>query len=1531
MEDDTHRDEAAGADSDAAPDAATAAASPPAAAAAAASSCSRVVLSVVRPSRRCTALPRCDRCAVSGARMRDLCATFPLLCDGCFQQAKRHSALAKKEARQTHTAHNTHTAPEPADRDIPDAVSAVHTPTPTANASRKRKSGAARSPEDAPAAAAAAAAASSTLPRPSDQLAAQAAALEAALVNADAASRAKLRQRLKPAEAFAATQVRTEPRVPKKRPGRPPGGAADAAAAATRVAPRSNPSSVPRRSLRRDRRSKRVRRAPNKFKIEVGSSSEEESDSDATATQAAAAPSCRRSAVRPRRTAAAAPAAPSPSVSAPWDCENDSWPSDFENSVEMQLDKRDTSNALHKLWAHTEESLSYPPMPMRVAIIGAGVSGLVAAHQLASRGFHVIIVEARKRIGGRILTWQLPSVAQPPNTHKKSKANLPERGASAAAVAPSAGAPSVSVSSSVVRVSSRGPHAGSSLPVDLGAAFLHGCDPDGLNPVYEFLRQQRTPHTITLTTKFDTNDAIYCRTKRAVEQSKHNGAAQETGATTAAAAAAAVPVVPSVRVSRRKCERAWDRYEQLDAFMLDQSMLLHAQTRKQKQRRKRQSNNTTAQATEQQHDSASAPAAAACASLSSDSSSDESELSLDSDFGMDVAFETALQQLDEAETEAKERRRAECGEEPKPAAASVSSSTRPGPYQSLSLLDVDLLHLVSATQHAYVAPMCDLSLKDLAECFEAGVLGGDYRVVSPDAHGYSSVILALRARLAKMPNVEFRMGTEVNKVEYGLANDPQQLQHAIAQARAIISRNSNGEAPKAGGQGANAAVAADSASGEWPAFSRDFVLPPDFVSAVATARSAAPSVAAAPVPAPFQESEFGLLPPLSSTPKPQVGQACNLRLDPLRSPPLPYTSASPPSHASQLGATSLGVRLHTSTVDFDEFTSTAPNVMGRGIKCTSTGAGVVDRSHSVAGTIEADFALVTASIGVLQRDLIQFSPALPAAKSRALRCLGMGCENKVILQFAPDRIFWGPNETAGHVHYLRMVQEHRYKFLNLHAFGVVGVLVAQAPPPHSRRISGLTDRQVVEEVLGILRGMFGDAVPPPLRTHITRWHDDPYAFGSYSFVAKGSDASMIREYARPVPPLFFSGEGSHSTDGQTVHGAWLSAVAAARDITKHALSLPANCRSVRVDSHEKLYLPRSHFEAQRRRIEAPGVQHDDDPRADLDADASEAALAANRRARTEANRQLRMRGRTSKRDTRILQHMQRMLNARRATSSEAASSTADLSSALSAPIVIEDANDDSDAAAEPASVDVSPPSSSVVAERPAKRARANHHGPAGGQARSAATGKHKDPHAGHTFGFGARRPTAAVHPASAAAAVAAAASGSPAAAAASSFSASLAWPVPTLAPVSPPPPPSSLSADSAVAAAANSARHVSSALLQPPPHQLQPDHPPPPPPHLHPSQPTPMPACDSPQHAAAMLRAAAMEQQQRAMVSMQWQPPMPLLQPPYLPPPAAGHLFFPAYSPVASFDSSMQLYPLPLAHATAAPAIVMHNAFPQQL
>lgn len=53
-------------------------------------------------------------------------------------------------------------------------------------------------------------------------------------------------------------------------------------------------------------------------------------------------------------------------------------------------------------------SSSHSQTPQRVLVIGAGLAGLAAAHELTKRGHEVVVLEARHRPGGRVYTMREP-------------------------------------------------------------------------------------------------------------------------------------------------------------------------------------------------------------------------------------------------------------------------------------------------------------------------------------------------------------------------------------------------------------------------------------------------------------------------------------------------------------------------------------------------------------------------------------------------------------------------------------------------------------------------------------------------------------------------------------------------------------------------------------------------------------------------------------------------------------------------------------------------------------------------------------------------------------------------------------------------------------------------------------------------------------------------------------------------------------------------------------------------------------------
>ena len=89
--------------------------------------------------------------------------------------------------------------------------------------------------------------------------------------------------------------------------------------------------------------------------------------------------------------------------------------------------------------------------------------------------------------------------------------------------------------------------------------------------------------------------------------------------------------------------------------------------------------------------------------------------------------------------------------------------------------------------------------------------------------------------------------------------------------------------------------------------------------------------------------------------------------------------------------------------------------------------------------------------------------------------------------------------------------------------------------------------------MAALRGIFGRRIPEPIDYLITRWASDPYAMGSYSFNALGSEPAMRDRLAESLGDrVFFAGEATSRNYFGTVRGAYLSGLRAAREVLRVA-------------------------------------------------------------------------------------------------------------------------------------------------------------------------------------------------------------------------------------------------------------------------------------------------------------------------------------------------------------------------------------------
>ena len=196
---------------------------------------------------------------------------------------------------------------------------------------------------------------------------------------------------------------------------------------------------------------------------------------------------------------------------------------------------------------------------------------------------------------------------------------------------------------------------------------------------------------------------------------------------------------------------------------------------------------------------------------------------------------------------------------------------------------------------------------------------------------------------------------------------------------------------------------------------------------------------------------------------------------------------------------------------------------------------------------EADAAIITLPLGVLKAGVVRFRPSLPSAKQEAIAGLGMGLLNKCYFRF-PSR-FW----PSGYdwLQYIPPRKGEWAEWISLADALDQPILLGFNAADFGRQIEGWTDAQIVENGMATLRHIFGANVPDPLEYQITRWASDPFAGGSYSFNALGSTPAMRDTLADAVnETLFWAGEATSRDYPGTVHGAYLSGVAAAEQLLR---------------------------------------------------------------------------------------------------------------------------------------------------------------------------------------------------------------------------------------------------------------------------------------------------------------------------------------------------------------------------------------------
>lgn len=88
-----------------------------------------------------------------------------------------------------------------------------------------------------------------------------------------------------------------------------------------------------------------------------------------------------------------------------------------------------------------------------------------------------------------------------------------------------------------------------------------------------------------------------------------------------------------------------------------------------------------------------------------------------------------------------------------------------------------------------------------------------------------------------------------------------------------------------------------------------------------------------------------------------------------------------------------------------------------------------------------------------------------------------------------------------------------------------------------------------------LRNIFGDSIPEPVKVFATKWTEDEFSYGVYSYNKVGYSSNDRRKLRQPIEDkIFLGGEATSTNSYATVHGAYYSGIRAARKAAKSLLA-----------------------------------------------------------------------------------------------------------------------------------------------------------------------------------------------------------------------------------------------------------------------------------------------------------------------------------------------------------------------------------------
>ncbi|KAI8329754.1 hypothetical protein BC941DRAFT_405440 [Chlamydoabsidia padenii] len=199
--------------------------------------------------------------------------------------------------------------------------------------------------------------------------------------------------------------------------------------------------------------------------------------------------------------------------------------------------------------------------------------------------------------------------------------------------------------------------------------------------------------------------------------------------------------------------------------------------------------------------------------------------------------------------------------------------------------------------------------------------------------------------------------------------------------------------------------------------------------------------------------------------------------------------------------------------------------------------------HTDKDTIIADYAISTFSVGVLQHRDVEWKPEMPDWKLEGIFGFHLATYTKIFLNFPTQ--FWDSTQFTLYANPNSRGLYSVWQNMNAPGFFPQGtkdnVFMVTVTQDYAYRAESMTDAQVKDELMGVLRNMYGKNIPEPTDIKFARWHSNPLFRGSYSNWPIGElDQHHENMKATLNNRVFFAGEAMSKRYYGFLQGAWIN-------------------------------------------------------------------------------------------------------------------------------------------------------------------------------------------------------------------------------------------------------------------------------------------------------------------------------------------------------------------------------------------------------